>query len=174
MATPATAALVTVPWSVPVPVWIATVTLIVESAPVVTVLPKASSTVTTGWVPKAEPAVAPAGCVVKTSCEAAAARDGEAGRVDGDRAGAGERAGGAQRLRAASVSMRRLVKVATPATAACVTVPWSVPVPVWIATVTLIVESAPVVTVLPKASSTVTTGCVPNAAPAVAPAGWVV
>ena len=70
--------------------------------------------------------------------------------------------------------MRRLVKVATPAMAVLVAVPWREPVPVWIAAVTLIVESAPVVTVLPKASSTVTTGWVPNAAPAVAPAGWVV
>ena len=64
--------------------------------------------------------------------------------------------------------------MATPATAVLVIVPWSEPVPVWIATVTLIVESGPVVTVLPKASSTVTTGCVPKAEPAVAPAGWVV
>ena len=71
-------------------------------------------------------------------------------------------------------SMRRLVNVATPATAALVTVPWSAPPPVWIAAVTLIVESAPVVTMLPKASSTETTGCVPKAEPAVAPAGWVV
>ena len=39
---------------------------------------------------------------------------------------------------------------------------------------TLIVESAPEVTVLPNWSSTVTTGCVPKAEPAVAPAGWVV
>ena len=37
-----------------------------------------------------------------------------------------------------------------------------------------IVESGPVVTTLPKSSSTVTTGCVANAAPAVAPEGWVV
>ena len=43
------------------------VMLIVESAPVVTVLPKASSTMTTGWLPNADPAVAPEGCVVKTS-----------------------------------------------------------------------------------------------------------
>ena len=45
--------------------------------------------------------------------------------------------------------MRRLVKVATPATAASVTVPWSNPPPVWIVSVTLIVESAPLVTTLP-------------------------
>ena len=71
-------------------------------------------------------------------------------------------------------SIRRLVKVATPATAVLVTVPCKDPVPVWIAAVTLIVESAPLVTVLPNASSTVTTGWVPNAEPAVAPAGCVV
>ena len=70
--------------------------------------------------------------------------------------------------------MRRFVNVATPATAALVTVPWSEPPPVWIDSVTLIVESAPVVTVLPNWSSTVTTGCVPKAEPAVAPAGCVV
>ena len=70
--------------------------------------------------------------------------------------------------------MRRLVKVATPATAATVVVPWSEPPPVWIVSVTLIVESAPVVTALPYGSSTVTTGCVPNAEPAVAEPGWVV
>ena len=64
MATPATAALVAVPCSEPPPVWIEAVTLIVESGPLVTVLPNASSTVTTGWVPKAEPAVAAAGWVV--------------------------------------------------------------------------------------------------------------
>ena len=72
------------------------------------------------------------------------------------------------------VSISRFVKVATPATAATVVVPCSEPPPVWIEIVTLTVESGPLVTVLPKASSTVTTGCVPKAEPAVAPAGWVV
>ena len=78
------------------------------------------------------------------------------------------------RVWAPAVSISRLVKVATPATAATVVVPWRVPPPVWIVAVTLIVESGPLVTTLPNWSSTVTTGCVPNAAPAVAPAGWVV
>ena len=73
-----------------------------------------------------------------------------------------------------AVSISRLLKVATPATAATVVVPWSEPPPVWIDAVTLTVESAPLVTVLPNASSTVTTGWVPKAEPAVAPAGWVV
>ena len=64
--------------------------------------------------------------------------------------------------------------MATPATAATLVVPWSVPPPLKIDIVTLIVESAPVVTVLPNWSSTVTTGCVAEVEPAVAPAGWVV
>ena len=72
------------------------------------------------------------------------------------------------------VSIRRLVKVATPATAATVVVPCSDPPPDWIVIVTLTVESAPELTTFPFASSTLTTGCVPNAEPAVAPAGWVV
>src|SRR5579862_3615511 len=75
---------------------------------------------------------------------------------------------------APDVSMRRFVKVATPAIAATVAEPWSDPLPLLIAAVTLIVESAPLVTVLPNASSTVTTGWEPNAEPAVAPAGCVV
>ena len=72
------------------------------------------------------------------------------------------------------VSIARLVKAATPATAATVVVPWRVPPPVWIVSVTLIVESAPLVTVLPNWSSTVTTGWLPKAEPAVAEPGWVV
>jgi hypothetical protein len=71
-------------------------------------------------------------------------------------------------------SIRRSVNAATPFAAATVAVPWSVPAPVWIVIVTLVVESPPVVTTLPYGSSTLTTGCVPNAEPAVAPAGWAV
>src|SRR5437763_1943443 len=44
--------------------------LTLESAPLVTTLPFASSIFTTGCWPKADPAVAEAGCVVKTSCVA--------------------------------------------------------------------------------------------------------
>src|SRR5438093_1214470 len=69
VATPALAATETVPWRVPVPVLIVAVT--VEPSPM-TVLPYASSTLTTGWVANAEPAAAPAGPVATTSCEAAA------------------------------------------------------------------------------------------------------
>src|SRR5260370_34934992 len=65
-------------------------------------------------------------------------------------------------------SMRRFVNVATPATAALVAVPCNEPPPELIAAVTLIVESAPVVTGFPNASSTFTTGWVPNAEPGAA------
>ena len=85
-----------------------------------------------------------------------------------------ERVAAACRVWAPALSISRLVKVATPATAALVTVPSSEPPPVWIDAVTLIVESAPLVTVFPNASSTATTGCVPNAEPAVADPGCVV
>ena len=68
VATPLTAAFVSVPWSEPLPAPRLTVT--VELSPV-TVLPNWSSMVTTGWVANAEPAVAPAGCVVTTSLFAA-------------------------------------------------------------------------------------------------------
>ena len=77
----------------------------------------------------------------------------------------------ALRVCAPLVSIRRLVEVAMPATAAMLVVPWSVPPPLKIDIVTLIVESAPVVTRLPKVSSTVTTGCVVRFEPAVVDAG---
>jgi hypothetical protein len=52
------------PESVPEPLPIANVMALVS---VVTVLPPASSIVTTGWMPKGLPATASPGCVVKTS-----------------------------------------------------------------------------------------------------------
>src|SRR5436309_13492699 len=69
--------------------------------------------------------------------------------------------------------MDRLEKVATPATAATVVVPDSVPPPglVPIATVMLAVE---LVTVLPNASCTVTCTAGLTATPAVALVGWTV
>src|ERR1700736_6460937 len=68
--------------------------------------------------------------------------------------------------------MDRLVKVAMPATAATVVVPERVPPgPLLMATVTLEVS---VVTVLPDASCTVTTGWVAKRAVLAAPTGWVV
>ena len=97
MATPATAALVTVPWSVPVPVWIVIVTLIVESAPLVTVLPNWSSTDTTGCVPKAERGGAPAGLRrVGELGSPAAGLTVKLFGVDADGPGDRERAGGVQ------------------------------------------------------------------------------
>jgi hypothetical protein len=65
----------------------------------------------------------------------------------------------------------RLVNVATPATAATVVVPESVPVPEAIDTTTLPVND---VTVLSPESVTLTTGWVVKADPLTAPAGWVV
>ena len=55
---------------VPVPLVMARETVVVAE---VTTLPAASSTATTGWVPKALPPVVPVGWVVKTSLEAAPA-----------------------------------------------------------------------------------------------------
>jgi hypothetical protein len=65
----------------------------------------------------------------------------------------------------------RLVNVATPATAATVVVPESVPLPEAIDATTLPVND---VTVLSPESVTLTTGCVVKADPLTAPAGWVV
>jgi len=101
------------------------------------------------------------------------------GRIRGDREAGGVVADGpgpesvppAVSVLVPEVSIRRLVNAATPATAATVVVPWSEPVPLRSETVTLTVESAPVVTAFPNWSLTVTTGWVPNAAPAVAPEG---
>ena len=71
----------------------------------------------------------------------------------------------------AALSSRRLVKTATPFTAATVVVPCNVPVPLCTLIVMFALASGPVVTVLPLASLTTTMGCVKNAEPAVAPAG---
>jgi len=67
--------------------------------------------------------------------------------------------------------MTRLVNVATPATAATVVVPESVPVPEAIDTTTSPVND---VTVLLPESVTLTTGWVVKATPLTAPVGWVV
>jgi hypothetical protein len=68
VATPLTAATVVVPLRVPVPDAIDATTLTVDD---VTVFPEASVTLITGWVVKATPATAPAGCVVIAACVAA-------------------------------------------------------------------------------------------------------
>ena len=64
---------VAVPWSVPVPEAMETVTLRLVARPVVESLPKASWVFTTGWMPNAAPAVAEPGCVVKASVVAVSA-----------------------------------------------------------------------------------------------------
>src|SRR6187402_277196 len=64
----------------------------------------------------------------------------------------------------------RLVNVATPFTAATVTVPLNAPLPLNTAAVTLAV----LVVRLPPASRISTTGCVENATPVTAPLGCVV
>jgi hypothetical protein len=54
----------------PNPGWLAIVKVI-EAEELVTVLPDASSTVTTGWVAQVVPLLLPPGWVVNTTCEAA-------------------------------------------------------------------------------------------------------
>jgi hypothetical protein len=68
VATPATAATVAVPASVPPPLAIATVT---EAVDATMGLPAASRTSTTGCVVIAAAEAAPAGCVLRPSCDAA-------------------------------------------------------------------------------------------------------
>ena len=70
------------------------------------------------------------------------------------------------------MSTERPLNVATPFVAVTVAVPLSVPLPAFvpIATVMLALDD---VTVLPYASSTVTTGCVVQAVPAAPPPGCI-
>ena len=138
VATPELATAVTVPASEPVPVCSAAVTV---DPSLVTVLPYASCTATTGCVPKAEPAVAPDGCVVTASAEAAA------GETTNEPASAAVRAPSAKwSVFEPLLSIRRPVNVATPLSAAFVSVPCSGPVPEPRLTVTL---DESLVTVLP-------------------------
>src|SRR5262245_14839382 len=168
VATPADADTVVVPDSVPPPglLPIATVTLAEE---LVTVFPNASCTVTSTAGEMLAPATTVLGCAVKASLLAAAGvmlnPDDVAtvSRTDAD----------VSVEPVPTLSTDRLENVATPATAATVVVPDSVPPPglVPIATVTLAVE---LVTVLLKASCTVTCTAGAIATPAVAFVGWVV
>ena len=86
---------------------------------------------------KVEPAVAPAGLVVTASWLAAAGVTVKEPLLVVVRAPSAK-----WRVLLPLESMRRLVKVATPALAATETVPWRVPVPVLIVAVT--VEASPV------------------------------
>src|SRR3954465_10626116 len=168
VATPPAAATVSVPDSVPPPglVPMATVMLALE---LVTVLLKASCTVTCTAGAIATPAVAVAGWTVKASFEADAGLTLNPAEVapvsDADAA--------ASVYPVPTLSMDRLEKVATPPVADTVVVPVSVPPPglVPMATVMLAVE---LVTVLLKTSCTVTCTAGEMLAPAVALDGWTV
>ena len=140
VATPFTAFNVVVPTVVPLPLTV----MVTAAVLLVTVLPKASWMVTTGWVVNAEPLALPAAWVVMANCEA----EPKVGVIF---------CVAEVRLVEAKVSvycvpavplMPTLVKVATPFTAFTVVVPTVVPFPL-----TVIVTAAVlVVTVLPKAS----------------------
>ena len=107
----------------------------------VTVLPNASCTASTGCVAKAAPAVAPAGWVVSASWLAAAGET-----VKGLVLTLVRAPSASWSVLAPAVSMRRLLKLAIPLTAATVVVPARVPLPVLSVAVTLDVSP---VTVLP-------------------------
>jgi hypothetical protein len=164
VATPLTAATVVVPLKVPDPEAIDATTLTVE---VVTVFSEASVTLITGWVVSAAPLTAPDGWAVIIAFEAAPVVSVKLLEV-----AAVNDAGVKVRVKFPVVPERtRLVKVATPATAATVVVPLKVPVPEAIEATTLAVE---VVTVFPEASVILITGWVVKATPAAAPDGPVV
>jgi len=172
VATPLTAAFVVVPDNAPAPVFFDMTTVTVLT---VFVVPVESCIATTGCVGNATVATAPPGCVVKAhfvavpkvtviKLEFAAVRP----------------AGVAVSVWTPAVSIFNSVKVATPLTAALVVPPVPVPPPdntpapppALIVMTTLRVLS---VFVVPVASCTATTGCVPNATPAtIAPPGCVV
>ena len=137
---------------------------------VVTVLPPASCTVTTGCCPHAEAAPPPPGCVVNATRVA-----GPTVMLNGALV-----ADVSTPLVAVSVypvpalSILQPAKVSTPATAGFgFVVHVSVPPPGFVPIASVIDAVLPV-TVLPPASCTVTTGCVPNAAPPVELAGELV
>jgi hypothetical protein len=164
VATPLTAATVVVPLKVPVPEAIEATTLTVE---VVAVFPGASVTRTTGWVISATPLTAPDGWVVIAACVAAPALSAKLLEV-----AAVSDVGVKVRVKLPAVPERtRLVKVATPLTAATVVVPLKVPVPEAIDATTLTVDD---VTVFPEASVILITGWVVRATPLAAPDGSVV
>jgi hypothetical protein len=164
VATPLTAATVVVPLKVPDPEAIDATTLTVE---VVTVFSEASVTLITGWVVSATPLTAPDGWVVIIAFEVAPAVSAKLLEV-----AAVNDAGVKVRVKFPVVPERtRLVKVATPLTAATVVDPLKVPVPEAIEAITLAVE---VVTVFPEASVILITGWVVKATPAAAPDGSVV
>ena len=135
---------------------------------VVSWFPAPSTTITTGCVASAipEPAVAD-GTVWKVSAAGAPTPRAKLADVAGVSTGALVKPS----VRAPVVpEIERPAKVATPLLTATVAVPFSVPPPDAMTTVTFPLYD---VARLPFASSTRTTGCVPNAAPLFAPAGCV-
>jgi hypothetical protein len=165
VATPLTAATVVVPLRVPpVPDAIDATKLTVDD---VTVFPEASVTLITGCIVNGTPLTAPDGWVVIIALEAVPKLSAKLLEV-----AAVSDVGVKARVKLPVAPKRtRLVKVATPLTAATVVVPLKVPVPDAIDATTLTVE---VVTVFPDASVILTTGWVVKAVPAAAPDGSVV
>src|ERR1017187_3064505 len=170
-ARPATAAFVLVPPSVPPPGFVPMATVTVDVS-VVTVLPPASCTVTTGCVVHAVPPVPPVVGVVNASFAAAPSVMLNALLVA--LVSAPSVAANVYPVPILSIFKALALKLATPATAAFVNVPLNTPPgPALVPIATVTVETS-VVTVLPPASCTVTTGCVAQAVPPVPPPGCVV
>ena len=153
-----------VPCNEPPPAAIAEFTLTPD---VMTLLPAASWSRTL-TVPRSASLVAVAGgCATMTSCVATPTPRAKLVDVAGVSTGALVKPS----VRAPVVpEIERPAKVATPLLTATVAVPFSVPPPDAMTTVTFPLYD---VARLPFASSTRTTGCVPNAAPLFAPAGCV-
>jgi hypothetical protein len=143
------------------------IAIVMGSVSVVTVLPPASSIVTTGWMPKGLPATASPGCVVKTSWAGAPT---VTANVPLGALNVSPVSLAVSTSPVFATSIVQPLKAATPAVVVDVH-PDRVPLPVVSARVT---PSVSEVTVLPPASSMVTVGCVPKAVPPVAPAGSVV
>jgi hypothetical protein len=138
----------------------------------VTTLPPASSTATTGWVVNAVPPAAPEGWFVKASCAAAPTATLKALVV----AEVSEPSVASSAYPVPSVLILQPLKEKIPDDSVAeqpdsAPGPPDVGVPVAIERVTVELSE---VTTLPEASSTDTTGSVPNALPPVAPEGWVV
>ena len=164
VATPATALTVAVPTVVPLPLTV----MVTKAVLLVTVLPKESLIVTTGWVVNAEPLAEPAALVVNVAWVAmpkvgvmvcaAVAKDPEV------------------KVSVYAVPAVPLMptpeKVATPLTALTVlmVVPTVVPLPLTV----MVTKAVLLVTVLPKVSLMVIMGWVVNAEPLALPAAAVV
>src|SRR5579884_1597599 len=140
----------------------ATVTVEVS---VVTTLPAASSMATLGWVDQAVLEEPPPGCWVKASCEAEPAVMVKLAELTLSESVASV----AVRLKLPALSILQPEKEATPAVVVAEQ-PERVPVPVWMDKVMAFEED----TVLPEASSMLTTGWVDQAVLEEPPPGWVV